>query len=93
MRWSKVKEAATGPLAWKTWVLTGTLDSMTRDEAEARLRTLGTKLTDSVSAHTKYLVAEKAPGFKLDRARRVGVPVLAEADFLKLVNPLPGSNQ
>jgi DNA ligase (NAD+) len=80
--------AKTGHLfAGKTVVLTGTLTTMTRTEAKARLQSLGAKVTGSVSKNTDYLVAGKEAGSKLTRARDLGVPVLDEERFLALLSP------
>ncbi|WP_445003515.1 NAD-dependent DNA ligase LigA [Halomonas mongoliensis] len=83
LRW---EEAAVGerpqPLAGQTWVLTGTLESMTRDQGKARLQALGAKVAGSVSKKTAGLVAGEAAGSKLEKAMQLGVPVLDEAAFL-----------
>ena len=71
------------PLAGQTWVLTGTLASMTRDEGKARLQALGAKVAGSVSKKTAGLVAGEAAGSKLEKAMQLGVPVLDEAAFLE----------
>lgn len=73
------------PLQGKTFVLTGTLDSLTRDEAETELERLGGKVTGSVSNKTDYLVAGADPGSKLDKAQELGVAVLDENAFLQLL--------
>ena len=70
----------------KTFVLTGTLDSMTRDEAKAKIRAFGGELSESVSQKTDYVVAGGNPGSKLTRARELGVQVLGEKEFLKLID-------
>ncbi|MEW5708935.1 MAG: NAD-dependent DNA ligase LigA [Pseudomonadota bacterium] len=72
-------------LAGKTFVLTGTLSSMTREEAKERIEALGGKVTGSVSRNTDYVVVGTDPGSKYDRARELGVPILDEDAFLKLV--------
>jgi len=72
------------PLAGKTFVLTGTLASLTRDAARDLILRLGGRVTGTVSKKTDYVVAGEAPGSKVDDARRLGVPVLDEAAFLAL---------
>ena len=74
------------PLDGQTWVLTGTLESMTRDEAKDRLQALGAKVTGSVSKNTDQVVAGPGAGSKLDRARALGVPVMDEAALLALLH-------
>ncbi|MDQ2695311.1 MAG: NAD-dependent DNA ligase LigA [Pseudomonadota bacterium] len=72
-------------LAGKTFVLTGTLAALTRDQARERLQALGAKVTGSVSKNTDYVVAGENPGAKLDRAQELGVQVLDEAGLLALL--------
>ncbi len=72
-------------LAGKAFVLTGTLSSMSRDEATEALERLGAKVTGSVSKNTSYLVAGTDPGSKLDKARQLGVETLDEEAFLALI--------
>jgi DNA ligase (NAD+) len=74
-----------GALAGKTFVVTGTLSSLSRDEASAAITARGGKVTASVSRKTTCLVAGAEPGSKLDKARALGVPVLDEQAFLQLV--------
>jgi len=75
-----------GPLTGKRYVVTGTLESMTREEAEAALAALGAKISDSVSSKTTGLVVGEAPGrSKLTKAEKAGVPLLSEDDLKKLL--------
>ena len=73
-------------LAGLTFVITGSLPTMSRDEATALIQTNGGKATGSVSKNTDYLVAGEAAGSKLAKAEALGVPVLDEADLLALIN-------
>jgi DNA ligase (NAD+) len=79
------KPIAAQPLAGKTFVLTGTLESLTRDQASDRLRALGAKVSGSVSKKTDYVVAGREAGSKLDKARELGVTVLYEAGLRALL--------
>lgn len=74
-----------GPFFGKTVVLTGTLSSMSRDEAKAKLLALGAKVSGSVSAKTNYVIAGVEAGSKLDKANDLGVPVLDEQQFIELL--------
>jgi DNA ligase (NAD+) len=77
---------AEGPLTGSTYVITGTLESFSRDEAAAALEARGAKVTNSVSKKTTGLVVGEEPGAsKLTKAQREGVPLLPEADLLKLL--------
>ena len=79
------KSAAGGALEGKTFVFTGTLESMDRGAAEEIVRSLGGKASSSVSANTDFVVAGPAAGSKLDKARSLGVAVIDEKSFLKMV--------
>lgn len=75
-----------GKLSGKTFVVTGTLHTLSREEAKAKIRALGGKVTDSVSKQTSYLVVGDDPGLKFGKAQRLKVPVLTEAEFERMVN-------
>ncbi len=72
------------PFAGKVFVITGTLEGLTRDEAKARIQALGGKVTGSVSAKTDFLLAGESAGSKLDKARRLGLDVIDEARLREL---------
>lgn len=71
------------PLAGQTVVITGTLSTLPREEAEARVRKAGGKAAGSVSAKTSFVVAGENPGSKFDTAKQLGISVISEAEFLK----------
>jgi DNA ligase (NAD+) len=77
--------AASGPLAGKTLVVTGTLEGFSREEAEEAIRSAGGKAAGSVSKKTDYVVAGESAGSKLQKAESLGVPVLDEDGFRKLL--------
>lgn len=81
-------ESADKPLDGKTYVLTGTLteSGMSRDEAGAKLKALGAKVSSSVSSKTTAVIAGEAAGSKLTKAQDLGIPILSEKDFLNLIN-------
>lgn len=81
----KGKHVVSEKLAGQTFVLTGTLASLSRDEASEKIRLLGGSVSSSVSKHTSYVVAGIDPGSKYDTAKELGVPVLTEQDFLRIV--------
>ncbi len=81
----RVKSSADAALAGKTLVVTGTLTKYGREEIEELIRQNGGKATSSVSKNTSYLVAGESAGSKLDKAQKLGVTVLTEAEFDKLI--------
>jgi DNA ligase (NAD+) len=85
VHWDEFTVAANRPLEGKTFVLTGTLSVMTRDEAKRHLLALGAKVSGSVSRNTDYVVAGESPGSKLAKAEELGVEVMDETAFMKLL--------
>jgi DNA ligase (NAD+) len=82
---SRAARGGPQPLAGKTFVLTGTLAGLARDEAKDLIESRGGKVASSVSSKTDYLVAGESPGSKLDKARELKVAVLNEQEFRKLL--------
>jgi DNA ligase (NAD+) len=80
------KAGNTGPLAGKTLVVTGTMVNRTRDEMEALIAAHGGRAASSVSTKTDYVVAGEKAGSKLAKAKKLGVPVISEDDFEKLLS-------
>jgi len=84
--WPKVQpDIIDKKLHGNTYVITGTLSSFSRTEAKQKLETLGARVSASISVKTTAVIAGENPGSKLDKARELGVPVLAEADLLSLL--------
>ena len=79
------EEEAEKPLSGKTFVFTGALSSMTRDEASELVESLGGRVSSSVSRKTDYVVVGENPGSKYDKAKKLGVTTITEEEFLKLV--------
>ena len=91
VNWPDVElDADAKPLRGQTWVLTGSLESMTRNEAKARLTALGARVAGSVSAKTSRVVAGERAGSKLTKARSLEVPVMDEAEFAAFLDSMPG---
>ena len=86
IHWPKpIRAKRDSPISGKNFVLTGGLTSMSRDEAQRRLQSLGAKVTDSVSKKTDYVIFGEDPGSKAEKARQLNVPMLDEKGFLKLI--------
>lgn len=75
-----------GTLSGKTFVITGTLPGMSRDEARARIEANGGKVTGSVSKKTDFLLAGESAGSKLEKAQKLGVPIIDEAQLAEMLN-------
>lgn len=85
IKWPKEGEVTKKPLHGKSFVLTGTLTFMSRDEAKDKLQNLGAKVSESVSKSTTYVVVGENPGSKLAKAKKLGVELLDEKQFLKIL--------
>ncbi|MBU4332500.1 NAD-dependent DNA ligase LigA [Patescibacteria group bacterium] len=83
----KNPEKVSQKLAGKTFVLTGGLQGLTRDEAKQRIRRLGGDVSSSVSRETDFVVAGSEPGSKYDKAKKLGVKVIDEKEFLQMLRP------
>lgn len=79
------KPAANTPVSGKTFVITGTLPTLKRDEAKALIQQAGGKVTDSVSKKTDYVVVGEEAGSKLEKAQSLGISILSEAELLELL--------
>ncbi len=82
---SEAERAVVGPLTGSQYVITGTLDGYTRDEAKAALEALGAKVSDSVSKKTTGVIVGESPGSKAAKAEKAGVPILGEAELRALI--------
>ena len=82
---ASVKKAAELPLAGKTFVLTGVLPSMTREEATQKIEALSGRVSSSVSKKTDYVLAGAQPGSKFDKAKQLGIRIFDEAEFRKML--------
>ena len=84
-RCEEEEPAAEGPLTGRQYVITGTLESFTREEAKAALEALGAKVSDSVSKKTAGVIVGESPGSKVAKAEKAGVPILTEDDLKALL--------
>ncbi len=79
------KKRPKGKLEGKSFVLTGTLESTSRDDAKTKIRELGGKVSENVSKETDFVVVGSEPGSKYDKARKLGVKIINEKEFLKML--------
>lgn len=85
LKFESEKKKISNKLSGKTFVITGTLKSMTRSEAKELIEKLGGRTSDSVSSKTSYVVVGEDPGSKYDKAKKLKIPILSEEEFLKMV--------
>lgn len=83
---SNKQTAVSSKLKDQTFVITGTLETMSRDEAEKRIKEFGGKVTESVSGQTSYVVVGKEPGSKQEKALKLGIKILNEDAFLQILS-------
>lgn len=88
LNFESLRQSAGGPLEGKSIVLTGTLPNLSRSEATARIEKAGGRTSSSVSKKTDYLLAGEASGSKLAKAKQLGVPIIDEAELLRLTDGL-----
>ncbi|HEY7197508.1 MAG TPA: NAD-dependent DNA ligase LigA [Gaiellaceae bacterium] len=86
MRAGETEQPVEGPLTGRQYVITGTLERFTREEAKAALEALGAKVSDNVSKKTAGVVVGESPGTKVQKAQRAGVPILTEGDLVELLS-------
>ena len=89
---SKKSGASSSALSGKKFVLTGTLPSLSRDEASELIRRAGGNVTASVSKNTDYLLSGEDAGSKLEKAKKLGVKIISEAEFLRLIGTTPAAS-
>ncbi|MBQ1427855.1 MAG: NAD-dependent DNA ligase LigA, partial [Aeriscardovia sp.] len=87
---SKEREMASGPLSGLTFVITGTLEGMSRSEAGEEIEKAGGRVSSSVSSKTSYLLAGQKPGSKLAKAEELGVKIIGKEEFEKLLRGQSG---
>jgi len=86
MHAGKAEQPIEGPLSGRQYVITGTLEGYTREEAKAALEALGAKVSDNVSKKTTGVIVGESPGSKAQKAQEAGVQILAEADLVELLS-------
>jgi DNA ligase (NAD+) len=86
MRAGEPERPVEGPLTGRQYVITGTLEGYTREEAKEALERLGAKVSDSVSKKTTGVIVGESPGTKMQKAQKAGVPILVEADLVELLS-------
>lgn len=86
IQWEEIKQAKHLPLQGQTFVITGTLSDMSRDEAKDRLEKLGAKVSGSVSSKTNYVIVGLEPGSKLEKAKALNIPILEDDQFHTFLN-------
>jgi DNA ligase (NAD+) len=86
MRAGEAERPVEGPLTGRQYVITGTLEGYTREEAKEALERLGAKVSDSVSKKTTGVIVGESPGTKMQKAQKAGVPILVEADLVELLS-------
>lgn len=84
--WDEIIQNALLPLSGKIFVITGTLSAMSREEAKSQLELKGAKVTNSVSSKTSYLIVGDEPGSKLDKAKKLGIEIIEDKDFIEFLN-------
>jgi DNA ligase (NAD+) len=85
LKFSTEKKIISNKLAGKTFVITGTLKSMHRNEAKELIEKFGGRTTDNVSSKTSYVIVGEDPGTKYDKAKKLNIPILSEEEFLKMI--------
>lgn len=92
VHWPSITQPSAGPLSGKTFVLTGTLPTLSRDAATALIQSAGGKVTSSISSKTDYLVAGAEAGSKLTKAEKLGVTIIDEAGLLGMLDHATDQN-
>lgn len=94
VQWADIAKTSTSTaFAGKTFVLTGTLPTLKRDQAQAMIEAAGGKVSGSVSAKTSYVVAGAEAGSKLEKAQQLNIPILEESALLEMLQPLKNSEK